>query len=498
MKLILKSSFFSCALLLLVAWASAQVTFNQEMNYKNGWEGSRAVTQTKSGYLLVYNSLQLTNGYGTLNIVQIDSNGSNVSENVIRVNPDYEFLADGIKEINDTTYIIMGSLAKNNPIQVSSFILAINEVGDSLWFQTYDLGHGSEGFEQGIVTNDGNLLHVGAAVVDSFVSYPNPTNDTLQVALVKTDLLGNEIWRKVYPNAHHWEVGRSFVELDNDDIMVLVSTFVGNFKKTMLWRLAPNGIVKWQRLLSSGTWDAPLDLILGTDGFLYLTGYTSQNVLATGNGFVIKADTAANVIWKRQYGVSGKEDFLEKIRLLPDGNIITAGSGWRNSPFVTHLDAMLIKINASNGDTIWQKFYNSDGVYENMEQDYFWALDVCDDGGFIMSGMTGKPAPTHQNAWVVKVDSNGHVDYTTDINDVANTQAVLVYPNPTNGLVNFKGLPKGLKNAKVYSLLGKEVLNQKIDNSINLNKLATGIYLVVVSDKNGTSLLSEKVQVISN
>jgi len=60
-----------------------------------------------------------------------------------------------------------------------------------------------------------------------------------------------------------------------------------------------------------------------------------------------------------------------------------------------------------------------------------------------------------------------------------------MYPNPTNnGFVNILSRISGEKQVSVYDVLGKQVINIKINDRLNVSKLSTGIYLVKINQGN--------------
>ncbi len=66
--------------------------------------------------------------------------------------------------------------------------------------------------------------------------------------------------------------------------------------------------------------------------------------------------------------------------------------------------------------------------------------------------------------------------------EIVNDNAFAVYPNPTNGILNFA---ETLENVEVFDLLGRKVYSISVaENSINLNNLVSGTYFLV-ADKNG-------------
>jgi hypothetical protein len=69
---------------------------------------------------------------------------------------------------------------------------------------------------------------------------------------------------------------------------------------------------------------------------------------------------------------------------------------------------------------------------------------------------------------------------------------LIIYPNPTNSIVNFPK-DKFISSAEVYDNLGKKVksFNAISDNKINLSNLDDGIYLIIFSSENGS--ISRKI-----
>ena len=69
-------------------------------------------------------------------------------------------------------------------------------------------------------------------------------------------------------------------------------------------------------------------------------------------------------------------------------------------------------------------------------------------------------------------------------------------PNPTNGIffVNTASLKENYK-AKVFDLNGKLILEQNFCNKTNfdISKHLSGVYHVIISDRNGKEMYSQKI-----
>jgi hypothetical protein len=62
-----------------------------------------------------------------------------------------------------------------------------------------------------------------------------------------------------------------------------------------------------------------------------------------------------------------------------------------------------------------------------------------------------------------------------------------LYPNPSNGRLNVTGVEKG-QRIQIYNSVGSSIIDMQVQNNheiININQHPAGLYMIVVSDKNG-------------
>ena len=67
---------------------------------------------------------------------------------------------------------------------------------------------------------------------------------------------------------------------------------------------------------------------------------------------------------------------------------------------------------------------------------------------------------------------------------------ISIYPNPTSDMVFIEGNYTQLK-VIIYNVLGKEILNKSITNSIDISHLDNGVYILQLSD--GVKLITRKI-----
>ncbi|WP_430411541.1 T9SS type A sorting domain-containing protein [Kordia sp.] len=88
--------------------------------------------------------------------------------------------------------------------------------------------------------------------------------------------------------------------------------------------------------------------------------------------------------------------------------------------------------------------------------------------------------------------------YASDIEDALSTEefgttTFSMYPNPTNGnTVTIASASNSVKEVKVYSIIGKQVINTKITNTLNVAGLQSGIYIIKITE-NGKSATKKLV-----
>jgi len=74
--------------------------------------------------------------------------------------------------------------------------------------------------------------------------------------------------------------------------------------------------------------------------------------------------------------------------------------------------------------------------------------------------------------------------------DDQNQLDISIYPNPTSDIVYIDGNYTQLK-AVVYDILGKQVMNKSITNSIDISQLEKGVYILQLSD--GVKLTTQRI-----
>ena len=79
----------------------------------------------------------------------------------------------------------------------------------------------------------------------------------------------------------------------------------------------------------------------------------------------------------------------------------------------------------------------------------------------------------------------------TGVNNISNSGDIKIYPNPATSVVNIEA-PFNV-NVSIYGLDGKVVLNQNNTHSVDISRLASGVYMMKVYDDNNTLLKVDRL-----
>jgi predicted secreted protein len=165
------------------------------------------------------------------------------------------------------------------------------------------------------------------------------------------------------------------------------------------------GNMIWNRTYGGQFNDEAHGLIQTSDSGYVIAGDTT---FKSGNedALLVKTDSTGNMQWNQTYGGSELDTTLSIVQ-LNDGSYVLGGY---TSSFGAGLnDGWLIKADFS-GIMQWNKTYG--GPYD----DYFYSMVHTNDGGFALAGETRVSHDGPSNFWLIKADSKGNVEL-NKIND---------------------------------------------------------------------------------
>ena len=89
----------------------------------------------------------------------------------------------------------------------------------------------------------------------------------------------------------------------------------------------------------------------------------------------------------------------------------------------------------------------------------------------------------------------GNIDCSTATNDVNGDLSAVIYPNPSNGVINFPEFEAGTR-IQIYDTSGNLILrkNEITPNQLDLSQFGNGIYFLKLSDAKGSRIERVVVQ----
>lgn len=131
-----------------------------------------------------------------------------------------------------------------------------------------------------------------------------------------------------------------------------------------------------------------------------LAGATSAVGAGSSDILLIKVDSTANVIqWQRTYGGINNE-WAYAVKQTPDNGFMVAG--YTNSIGAGGYDAYLLKVD-SLGEKLWEK------TYGGSDWDFIYSMTATYNGNYILVGETFNNSNGLNDAYLVKVDSDGNL-----------------------------------------------------------------------------------------
>ncbi|MFC1955400.1 hypothetical protein ACFLWZ_02525 [Chloroflexota bacterium] len=166
-------------------------------------------------------------------------------------------------------------------------------------------------------------------------------------------------------------------------------------------KLASNGSVEWQKTYGGSTLDKATCVQQTSDGGYIVAGWTESFGAGSADIWLLKLSSNGDVEWQKTYGGSGTEVAFS-IQQTTDGGYIVAGY---TASFGAGDDDLWILKLASNGSVEWQKTYGGDAG------DRAGRVKQTSDGGYIVTGSTYSFSVGAQDFWVIKLTSDGNVEW---------------------------------------------------------------------------------------
>jgi len=215
-----------------------------------------------------------------------------------------------------------------------------------------------------------------------------------------------------------------------------------------------NGTMLWNRTFGGSKTDNGHGVTQTMDGGFIISAITESYGAGSADAWVIKTDAYGVEQWNRTYGGSSY-DVAEKTvpqtideGFLIVGSTLSFGAGGR--------DGWLIKIN-STGAEQWNKTYGT------ANNEHFWEVHITSDGGFVLIGFMENISAQRRDAWVVKTDSNGIMQWEKKFGPA--NQGLSIQQTSDDGFVLLAEVPDTIFGGYLNAWMAK--INQNGDEQWN-------------------------------
>ena len=269
------------------------------------------------------------------------------------------------------------------------------------WTRTYGIRGNSNEARSLVQTTDGGFAMLGftSHCVAGWVC-------TEDFWLVKTDPAGNAEWNRTYgvPTYDDLESGRSVVQTDDGGYALAGLTGVWSdpiYYDFWLVKTDSLGNMEWNQTYGGAGDDFAYSVVQTTDGGYALAGGTGSYGAGNCDVWLVKADSAGNMMWNQTYGGTGN-DWAYSVVQTGDGGYALAGC--THSYGAGNRDVWLVKADSA-GNMMWNQ------TYGGTERDWGHSLVPTSDGGYAIAGETDSFGAGNDDFWLVKTDSTGNMEW---------------------------------------------------------------------------------------
>ena len=226
-----------------------------------------------------------------------------------------------------------------------------------------------------------------------------------EMYLIKTDVNGNHQWSKTYGGI--FGDGALAVKQTSDGGYIMTGYTANSGagqEDVYLIKTDANGDTLWTRTYGEWRIDFGTAVEQTSDGGYIIAGFTENfDMLWYDNMYVIKIDSAGDIIWDRTFGEVGTPELAYAVKQTPDGGYIVAGCSW--SYGAGSYDVYLVKLDL-NGNMLWNRTFGGAGI------DVGYEVELTSDGGFIVAGFTNSFGAGGYDVYLIKTDINGDTLWT--------------------------------------------------------------------------------------
>jgi len=321
-----------------------------------------------------------------------------------------------VAQTSDGGYIVAGSTTSFGAGNYDFWLVKTDAFGNMEWNKTYG-GPDDDRARSVLQTNDGGYM-VAGSTTSFYVGWSDAW-------LIKTDSNGNMQWNKTYGGGEQYsESATCIVQTIDGGYAFTGRRYVAGYADFWLVKIDSNGNQLWTKTFEGAQGDESLSVAHTNDGGYIIAGHTYSFGAYYGEIWLVKTDTNGNQQWGKTFrGQIGASAY--SVRQANDyGYIIT---GTVDITF-SNYDFWLIKTD-SMGNMQWNK------TYGGAQNDHAYCIVQTIDGGYAVAGGTSSFGAGLSDAWVVKADSSGNMQWSKTIGGTGGEVVFSIAQTRDSGLI---------------------------------------------------------------
>ncbi len=411
-------------------------------------------------------------------IITGPSNSGGNHQNILLIKVNYLGVIEWMKLLGDTSLIILEYARKIEQLKDSSYLivgesnnkmllLKTDKLGNILWKKDFTV---STGIGRGWSFS---LAPEGGIILCGDIFFPSPV--AVYPYIVKTDGNGNFEWQKVYSDLLD-VTANDIITSENKEYYFCAGEYIRkiDYLGNLIWTTSYKKNYEFVSLRS---------LAIEVPNVLYAGGNSDSS--GKGSMDLIKLDSSGNEYWRKRYLISSLNSTASSICLDNYGNIAMIGN------YANGQGDILFELISDSGNLLNYNIISSIGDKEDGAH----CIKATNDKGFIIVGSTAfAGSEPYPNVLAIKTDSVGHApallnlkDQTIDIESFILFQN---YPNPFNSstILEYELEINSDIKLSIYDITGKQIgiLVNSFQNrghysiTFNSNSIPSGIYFYIL------------------
>jgi len=431
-------------------------------------KGNSLVQTTDGGYLCTGSTSGYSNGATDLFLFKTDSLG-NVQwiKNYGGLNVE---IGNHIVPSHDGNYLICGYTNSFGNGGYDIYLLKVTPNGDTLWTQTY--GGSDWDFGNGVYVSSTGSIFIAAQTY----SFDNNTPNGL---LIKTDALGNEIFKKAFGGSNEENFNAIVCTTNNTIALAGYTNSYGGGEKDAYVILTDTMGNKIDSLIMGGIEDDIINdiAITADDGFI-TAGYTTTN--SAKDIYELRLDSNLNHLWTAKFANAVANTIVQ----TTDINQYAIGGYSTNINTGNAITAFVWVGTSAPGEYIpyfcpFKNFNPQPDVVNQM---------IKVPGGWCAIGTTESFGPGLSSVFLLKTNATLTAcseNYVLSNNENIEEKINPLYPNPTSTQLNLQ-FKKPVKQLSItlYNAIGQQVFTKNYSNiSTIVEDVAAfdnGLYLIQI------------------